>query len=99
MFVHPIGNAHPMIAPLVGAVTWSVHGCTTTTGSGIIQVTVAVASPVAPCVFSNVKVYDHVCVNVYSLLPLLLVIVTPVLENPVNVAVTDPVVFAQLSGL
>lgn len=63
-----------------------------TSGVAVIQLTVAVAEPVVPSVFWNVKVNDPFPVNTYVLLPLLLVIVTPVVENPVSVAVTVPVV-------
>lgn len=92
--VHPMGNVHPTIAPLAGVVVLTVHGVLgggVTTTDPVIQFTVAVAEPVVPCVFWNVNVNDEFPVNIYVLLPLLLVIVTPVVENT-TVAVTFPVV-------
>jgi len=59
--------------------------------SAVIQSTVAVACPVVPSSFSNKKTNVPFSVNIWFAPPVL-VIVTPVVENHVTVAVTVPVV-------
>jgi len=67
-----------------------------TIGSGtvVIQSTVAVSDPVAPSVFSNVKINAPFSVNV-CVSPPMLVTVTSVVENHVTVATTISVVLVE----
>jgi hypothetical protein len=89
---HVILNIADTKDPLVGVCIATSHSCIT---GAVIQSTVASADPVSPSVFSKRNSNDPFWVNSFVLFPLLLVMVTPVVENHVSVAVTGPVVLVE----
>jgi|GEM_PF-1385454 len=93
LFDQIISNSCETISPLAGVCISTSHSCVCTI-TGVIQLTVAVADPVAPSVFPNANVCDPLPVNVCVAHPVL-VTVTPALENHVIVATTVPVVLVE----